>query len=108
MIDTKKAREMRAKGTAGKWESDGDRVTAEEGTVADCWMDPDEENAELIAYAVNALAPMANEIDRMRVALNGFRELGKEVLGAYEGRFPGQRDLRQLIDQADTLLGDSK
>lgn len=86
MIDTKKAREMRAKGTEGKWASDVD-----DGRPDDVILDAkghrlavvrashhiDDEsnfhNAKLIAYAVNALDEWPNEIDRLRDMLDDAR-----------------------------------
>lgn len=70
-IDTKKAREMRAKGTAGEWQTMRDQrghsvaTEKEECCLVGDWEGADID-AELIAYAVNALA---DEIDRLRAAL---------------------------------------
>ena len=115
MIDTKKAREMRAKGTAGEWhtlcDERGYSVATEDELC--CFVgdwEGAEEDAELIAYAVNNIIPMVDEIDRLRAALrlcsNELSE-AQRALNA-EGLYICGTARLIAIEQADTILGDSK
>jgi hypothetical protein len=122
VIDTKKAREMRAKGTDGKWadeldegrpddiicDSQGNRLA-----VVRAAHHADDEtnwnNARLIAYAVNNLTLMADEIDRLRDAL---REVTAELDEAHsamnrEDLFIGGTARAIAIVRARALLGGS-
>ncbi len=115
MIDTKKARALRAKGTAGRWEVFRDQrgysvaTERDECCLAGDWEEA-EDDAELIAYAANSLAPMADEIDRLRAALRECRDVLTQEEQAARGQGQGFRRSRinAAITYANTLLGDSK
>lgn len=123
MIDTKKARELRAKGTQGKWEaivegeqpvcyyrslvclsaSDGEYVSVV-GDGRHVETSAHKPNAEIIAYAVSALDEWPDEIDRLRAALRNCRG----VLLSNDGTSFCDEDVVSAIAAADALLGDPK
>lgn len=117
MIDTKKAREMRAAGTSGDWHADvtpdgpSGQVCRSEcvrdangvlvasrphyGDVPRLWP----RNARLIAHAVNVLVPHCDEIDRLREAL---RECEERRLHAEEIGMAAARTLKECVGELES------